>query len=157
MFVAYYKTQIISEEAKVICLLGRSGLSKNNHPIGIKKQILESVLEGGFIGEGERISALCEEYDYQIITAVNPDIKSSVVASLGEIRSHKESNPNEKATLMISTGIYTPDYMFYLDWENRWASIQEIDPTLIGKLYLKYTKQLGNVKSSIEDLFEAAG
>lgn len=95
--------------------------------------------------------------DQDIFTLTNPidsDIRVVYRSTLNQIKQYKESNPNDKVSLLTNIKRYGPDFMFYLDWESRWASIQEVDPTLIGLYYIEYKIKTGSSVELIQGSFE---
>lgn len=156
MFVGFYKFDSTGvDSGTVTCLLGRSALTKASHPVTIIKQVLAQELNGDFLIEGARLLAMAQAQDiYTLADVVDPDIQVFGRTMLSQILDYKIANPSHKVTLKISVERYKPDHMFYMDWLDEWASIQTVDPTLIGKTYLKYQTKKNGVVSVEHGSFE---
>lgn len=156
MFVGFYQCKAVGVgDANVYCLLGRGGLTVANHSVTVKKQLLTHSLETGYSIEGDRLLAISQAQDlFTLTNAIDPDIAVMSRALLAQIRTYVIANPTKKASVKVSIEQYKSNHMFYLDWEDRWATIQEMAPELIGLYYIKYAINEGGVKSVQEGTFE---
>lgn len=156
MFVGFYKFDSTGvDSGTVTCLLGRSALTKASHPVTIIKQVLTPELNGSFQIEGDRLLAMAQAQDiYTLNDVIDPDIAVFGRTMLAQILEYKIANPSHKVTLNMSIGRYKADQMFYLDWEDRWVSIQETDPNMVGKTYLLYKIKKNGIIENDYQAFE---
>lgn len=156
MFLSYYK--VVNKpinDTDVICVLGRTSLTSNDKSIGIKNQILVPDENGNFNDEGARLLQLSEDQDLiEVSSSIDPDIAVMSRSIIYQLRDYKINNPQDKATLLMAVKRYTKDFMYYLDWEDRYVSIMETDPTLIGKTYIEYKITEGSNKRLQTGSFE---
>lgn len=156
MFLGYYKaTNVVNDDCGVLCVLGRTSLTALNKEVGIKNTLLVETIEGNFIEEGSRLLTLCQNQNLiQISTSIDPDIEIMSRTLISQIKDYKLNNPFNKSALLLNIKRYTKDFMYYLDWEDRYESILNVDPTLVGKTYIEYKTTEGQTKRTQAGTFE---
>lgn len=156
VFIGYYKAVNKPEnDADIICVLGRSSLTNIDKSVSFNNQTLVRTIEGNYVAEGQRLLQLSQEQNLiEIASSIDPDIEIMSRSLLSQLRDYKIDNPLNKASLLMSVQRYTSDFMYYLDWEDRYVSIMEVDPTLVGKTYIQYKITEGSVKRIQTGSFE---